>query len=728
MKRKKVMLFMMALVAFVIQAHAQKWQGNALNDVLASAKEAAAEKPTVSDVDRNNPKKTVFLYNTLTGKFLNQGSSWGTHAIVNDVGIKCWILKKQVEENGETVDRFYIETACKNSQHSGNGDYLGFGGSDPYLDKGDVQWSQWMIDPVSEGSKEYYIHSTQLRDISDSYLFVDSDDKDVRTAAFNDLTDNGSRAKWILVTQQDLMDEFTKTTVQLNGVPADATFMLGDPDFHRYSTEQVQWKFESPTSDNSATLFVGINKHYQKYDVDKNDYEWVAKGDTNGDDLHHGCYWSARIIGGKGTMYQELSINKSGWYRVQCQGECYVPNVTSNQVAFLFAKTDAGEITSPIRSVASKIVEFSKTSSGSNSEAERYYNSYGDYTNTLMIYVDCGTDNSKTVTLTLGVKVKGENVSAETGVAVDAFRLQYCGLPDEHDLVQDEDFTNFDYITKETGTKQYKNSILYLHRSLKKNMWNTIILPVDLTADQFNATFGIDAKLARYNGVKNNRLQFLVQDDKSIYDTEAKGAFLKANVPYIIWPTIEPEHKTAYSYTTTLGDDTNTGELETYEVKVGTPYYVVNDVTMDKANVNQDVINASEDAETLKDGYAFHGILVQDYEGNNFIGGDSHVKAGDYTFSQGKLHKFKADYGMKGFRCWFSAVDESQTNQAKPMDFEINGISGNEMTGIDVPLVENTSGNQVDVFTMNGLKVEVNRLEELPRGIYIVNHKKYVVM
>ena len=100
-----------------------------------------------------------------------------------------------------------------------------------------------------------------------------------------------------------------------------------------------------------------------------------------------------------------------------------MPNGASYNVASLFAKTDAVKITSPIRTVASKIGEFSKTDIGSNSEAERYYKSYGDYTNTLMIYVDCGTDNSKVATLTLGIKVDGENVPAETGVAVDAFLM-----------------------------------------------------------------------------------------------------------------------------------------------------------------------------------------------------------------------------------------------------------------------------------------------------------------
>lgn len=35
-------------------------------------------------------------------------------------------------------------------------------------------------------------------------------------------------AEWILVTEQDMLDEFKKTSIELGGVPADATFLLGD--------------------------------------------------------------------------------------------------------------------------------------------------------------------------------------------------------------------------------------------------------------------------------------------------------------------------------------------------------------------------------------------------------------------------------------------------------------------------------------------------------------------
>lgn len=726
-KKMKVLLgllFVTMLSAFASNAYAQVWKGNALENVLASSK-SDTEKPIVTEADRKNTKKTVFLYNPATGLFLNQGGSWGTHSIGNDVGIRCWILKTQVTEGETVVERYHVETACKNSQHANKGDYLGFGGNEPYLDNSD--FAEWMIEPVSDRSLEYYIHSTQASDKADRYLFVTLDNKKVNADPIEseNLKGNEDRAKWMFVTEQDLIDQFNKTTVELGGVPADATFLLGDADFYRYSNEQEQWDWTSGSNGSSAELYVGINKHFQKYNVETQQYEWIVSGDTKGEDAKNGQYWSARILGGTGCLSQTLTVKKSGWYRVQCQGEYYAPGVTTNSVASLFAQTDAVKIKSPLRLTTQKIGEFSTTRAGYNSEGQRYDEHFGDYTNTLMIYVDCGEDNSKTVNLKLGITVEGDNVSSETGVAVDAFRLQYCGVPDGHDLVLDEDFKDFDYITKESGDKQYKNSILYLHRSLKKNCWNTIILPVNLTAQQFDDTFGVEAKLARYNGVRNNRLQFLVQDDKSVYDTEEKGAFLKANIPYIIWPAIEAEHTAPYSYKTTSDEDTSTRDLKTYEVKVGTPYYVVNNVSMDKENVNQIVVSGTETAGTLKDGYAFNGIFVQDYEGRTFLD-VAHALAGDYTFNQGKLHCFKSDYGMKGFRCWFHAVD-GEMSQAKQMEFDINGVSGDEVTGVDIPWTNEVKGKFADIYTINGQKVNAQRLEDLPRGVYIVNQKKYVV-
>lgn len=733
---KKKQMRILFLVGVMLLTMAQKalavveWKGNELSQILAAATSEDGD-PTVSDADKTNPKKTVFLYNVAKGKFLYQGESSGTHTIYSDVGIRCWIMKRQTTENGQTVNKYYIETACKNTLNDDRGSFIG---NDPGNIRGpfvDMYATAWEIEPVEEGSNKYYIHNKN-KDNTTSYLHANADDRNVFRDPQNTVEKRGGMnlAEWILVTEQDMLDEFNKTTVELGGNPADATFLLADPDFHRYSAEQAKWTWTPSTTGTSGNLFIGINRHFQKYNVDTKEYDWVfgsdvaeKEKDQYGDDVNEGKYWFAKILGGTGTMSQTITIHKSGWYRVQCQGEYYAPGATDNQVASLFAQSEetGGKngitIKAPLKVVSNKIGEFATWKSGSNSEGGRYYNHYGDFTNSLMIYVDCGENNSTPVNLSLGVKVEGDNVSTETGVAIDAFRLQYCGLPAGHYLVLDEDYTKFDYMTKEADSKDvYTHAILYLHRSLKKEMWNTIILPIDLTAQQFEDTFGQTAKLARYNGVANNRLQFLVQDDKTKYDNETNGAFLKTNVPYIIWPSIEPEHKANYKYVATLTDGT------TENVTVGTSYYVINDVTLNKENVKDIIVKGDDNG-----GYRFNGILAQDYNDDFTFIDVAHVKAGDYTFNQGKLHQFKNVYGMKGFRAWFTSTNTNPENQAKPIGVEISGVQGDEVTGLD--FVETTQSNAASsaIYDLRGQKLNAKSIDELPRGIYIVNHKKYVV-
>jgi len=726
---KKAVLVLACLLMGEQSVLAYDWVGNELSEVLAESK-ADEENPMVTDADRTNPAKTVFLYNVAKKKFLYQGESSGTHSIYSDIGIRCWIMKRQEAVGEITVDKYYIETACNNNQGGGRGNWLGNDEGNvrgPFVDMSPIAWE---IEAAEAGSNKYYIHNAN-KDNVESYLYAYDTDRNVYREPQVTVEKHGGMeaAQWILVTEQDLLDEFNKTSIELGGVPADASFLLGDPDFHRYSAELGRWDWEP----NGATLRVGIDNHYQAFtekgacDSSREDNWNRGAGDWSGSDVENGKYWCAKINGGTGTLSQTVKLNKTGWYRVLCQGECYLKDATSHKNAFLFAKYSkdgkAQEAKQPLR-MSSTVIERTSGTKGDfkNPEGKRYYDTYGDYTNTVMIYVDCGKDNSQEVELQLGVSLVDDGLPSglgenDFGVAVDAFRLQYSGKPDEHELVLDEDFTDFDYITKETQ-KEYKNAILYFHRSFTLNCWNTIVLPVSLTADQFNTAFGSDSKLAYYEGVSNNRLQFKVQDDKKAYDTEEKGAFLKANTPYIIWPTAEAGQTQEYSYSTTYGNETT----EQHEVKVGTPYYVVNDVTLDKTNVENTVVKGE-----VKDGYCFNGVLAQDYaeETTNFIN-DAHVKAGDYTFYAGKLHQFTNDYGMKGFRAWFTSETASE-NGAKPIGVEISGVQGDEVTGLDfVEASQNTATSSI-IYNLRGQRMNAKAIDELPRGIYIVNHKKYVV-
>ena len=88
-------------------------------------------------------------------------------------------------------------------------------------------------------------------------------------------------------------------------------------------------------------------------------------------------------------------------------------------------------------------------------------------------------------------------------------------------------------------------------------------------------------------------------------------------------------------------------------------------------------------------------------------------------------------YGLKGFRCWFEVNNGS--SQAKALRLEIDGISDDATSIDDI----NSQPSQFTsrhkgisgVFNLDGQKVhEGESTQNLPKGIYIVNGRKVVVM
>lgn len=107
-------------------------------------------------------------------------------------------------------------------------------------------------------------------------------------------------------------------------------------------------------------------------------------------------------------------------------------------------------------------------------------------------------------------------------------------------LVLDEDKTL-------TVTKSYTGAKMLLHRTFTKSAdnnkkgWNSIILPVDMTAAQVKEAFGEGVQMAEFDRLENNWIKF------STVNVAADGVVLKKNTPYIIYPTQKPLGN--YSYT-----------------------------------------------------------------------------------------------------------------------------------------------------------------------------------
>ena len=132
------------------------------------------------------------------------------------------------------------------------------------------------------------------------------------------------------------------------------------------------------------------------------------------------------------------------------------------------------------------------------------------------------------------------------------------------------------------------------------------------------------------------------------------------------------------------------------------------------------------------DEYVLRGSLVQ----RTGTVGDSQgiITTDDYFFQQSqngtmKLYPYTADkkYGIRGFSGWFHKTNNSS---AKPHELSLSLFDDSSTTPIETikedDLNRDTSGK---VYSISGVLVKNNAadLNNLPKGIYVVNGKKYVV-
>lgn len=251
-------------------------------------------------------------------------------------------------------------------------------------------------------------------------------------------------------------------------------------------------------------------------------------------------------------------------------------------------------------------------------------------------------------------------------------------------LVLDEDKT-LDVKKSYTGAK------MLLHRTFTKSAtndkkgWNSIILPVDMTAAQVKEAFGEGVQMAEFDRLENNWIKF------STVDVAADGVVLHKNTPYIIYPTKEPLGN--YSYTI----DGVTKILDGH-------VYVANGINYDDQTSNL--------THTVNGG------------GMTYTGSYSNpttVSADSYMFSKGDLIHTIKSHGVKAYRCWLK--DDMHTG--KMLMFSINGNGIDGTTGIHV-IEENKQNTNTGVYNLGGVRMNTNNVDKLPKGVYVVNNKVVV--
>lgn len=762
---------------------------------------AVTSDKNLSDAD---PDKVFFLYNVETGKFLNAGGYWGTHVSLKDYPLSLW-AKQNTYKLFTGPIRYNTQTLIDFIQNleTGQDKYLGWkgkaGGTDPddgvFIDRHQDEGTHygWVFEPLNDGKNTYKIYTYATNSLNSSstpkyYLCANGTvtDQDKNCGAFDETyikTNNFEKyATWRVLSMKQISDLLLENSDNMTSA-LDLSYRLDCPGFSRGDKDITKWKVSNFATGTNGEWRFGLEKLYNtentltgsgestkldQFDFNKlsssTPYTFEGTKYTAKDDYERylGKYFCADAKNMRGVIYQDVEIKAPGSYVVECKG--YSTTKKAKIFASWFGNDGKEDKDFVHQNVLNQVSYMSPAEQNTLHVSEQNMdyagkNFYGKrkYINTVLVQVPESKKQSdgKYGKIRFGLIIGDDQNDKDLKDAdnewtvFDDFRLLYASDEKGSDLILDEDRDNLDYLKDCSNT--YKNTVLHLNKTFKKDKWNSFVLPVSLKRDQFRQAFGANARLAKLWKLTSSEIQFQTIDMDADAMTD-NDKVLEAYTPYIIFPTKihTDDTKVSPAYKATL--TTTKGESKTQEVIVKANHYDIPNVTFttdsekknDLSKMNTDTwvsnvtTNVGDGSMVAYGTFArtFGTDATQDKDGvysfndNYEIIKDRDDLKGSYFFDKGNLYySEKRVRGLRGFSCWFKPVDSSTPTNTK-LNLYIDGVA-NGTTGIDEVAFgdeEPTGKAAKGIYNMNGQLVSNGSdTTNLPAGMYIVNGKKCVV-
>ena len=274
--------------------------------------------------------------------------------------------------------------------------------------------------------------------------------------------------------------------------------------------------------------------------------------------------------------------------------------------------------------------------------------------------------------------------------------LQFGGIAITSDINEDgtstdcpEEFLVLDEDETLDDSRDLTKATMVFHRTFTTDKWNSLILPVDMTADQVKAAFGAKAKVARFSRLENKWIYFDMQAENNLH--------IEKNVPYIIKPTKQP---------TAVNRNYNVGGENTKHING--LVYTVTGITYD----DQTKTLQHEDDTEHKNGMTHYGS----YENPTCVPADSYIlhRSGDM------VHTAVEHPSIKSYRTWLRETTPSgETLQMR--------VEQNDGPSTGIKVIEETAKNANAVYNVSGMRMNSSNTDNLPKGVYIINNKKVVI-
>lgn len=585
--------------------------------------------------------KIVCLYNVGAKKFLSIGGKWGTHASLNVSPYSIYMIW-----NGGT-STYFLQNKVEGS---GTGQYMGIfkdkdGVNGVFMDRKENCAIRFVkAKDYSDKNKVYLVEINAFLPVTRlGYLTAYPNDEnkfcDYETNLAAEDTPEYKNQEWKVITKNEYYLLFNTAPAYMESA-VDASFLITCPDFRIHDIGAANWKIGgvSSTTDVNSHVRFGDETMYKTYDKVSNTQDGGFTGRTEAHQQKYGKLFYCYTKGLRGfNIYQDVKVHKAGWYLLRCNGFSTAnssENITKNgkPLANMFITVlDANN--NPIKEIYSAATldgisqadayQLAQTHNGKAYEGAGIGHAFfeGEYENQVQICLDKAPNGKEItsdnpVTLRIGFYVdptdKSE-VDANELTAVDNFKLLYAGPRRNPELILDEESTDLRYLTM--ATDEYKNSVLHLNRKLNDNMWNSLILPVDLTWGQMKRTFGDAVKVAKLAALTENSVQFVTVEPKNDDDV-----MVTAFEPYIVFPPYTQVKSTAYTvdrFYTSEGEDNSEWLGTNYEKSkdennrltktIDADHYDITMVSLDREklmqHVNTDTWESKIQFETIDGNY-----------------------------------------------------------------------------------------------------------------------------
>ena len=326
-----------------------------------------------TDCSYDAPNKVYFLYNVGSGKFLNMGGYWGTHASMKDYPMPLWTRKGSFADatDGSVTPSLNFTHNIATTE----GNLIKWVNSRSSTDTGVFcdrpedgsgnGYDGWFFEEVEGDEKNTYriytYSSSSVGSESDRlYLFgypqgLGTADKNCGADTKKNLSQdfpNDDFYKWRVLTLQDLYNLQEENSEDLDG-PLDLSFKLKCPGFERGRTDINEWYVYTSSVASESYTRIGLEEYNVKTPTAKSESATpLSRGDgedhnngkfatpsssytykfpysntdskpiTNQNDYRRfmGKFFCMDVHGTHGYIYQKVYVKHAGTYVVECKG------------------------------------------------------------------------------------------------------------------------------------------------------------------------------------------------------------------------------------------------------------------------------------------------------------------------------------------------------------------------------------------------------------------------